>query len=193
MVLVGRIARPHGIRGRVVVNPETDFVERRFAAGATLWTGGAGREEMLTIASFRLQGGRPVVGFAGFDRIEDVERIAGQELRILEEDLQPLEPGQFYHHQLVGCRVETVDGTAVGQVARVEGGAGGSRLVVAGPRGEVLVPLAEEICVEIDAAGRRIRIAPPEGLLDLNEVRHRHDLSADGRGRPGGRRGQPGD
>ena len=192
MVLVGRIARPHGLLGQVIVNPETDFIGERFAVGATVWTGGAGREEALTITSFRVQAGRPVLAFDGFERVESVERLAGAELRVPEEALRPLEPGRFYHHDLAGCRVETTDGTTVGEVERVEGGAGGSRLVIAGSRGEILVPLAEEICVEIDVPGRRIRIAPPEGLLDLNEVRHRHDLPAHGRGRPGGRRGRAG-
>jgi 16S rRNA processing protein RimM len=169
MVLVGRIARPHGIRGQVVVNPETDFVNERFRVGATVWTRGASGEEALTVSSFRVQSGRPVIAFNGFARIEDVERLAGQELRVPEEALQPLEPGQFYHHQLVGCVVETTDGAAVGEVERVEGGTGGSRLVIGGRRGEILVPLAAEICVDIDVAARRIRIAPPEGLLELNE------------------------
>lgn len=192
MVLVGRIARPHGIRGQVVINPETDFVEERFRVGATMQTRGAGGEETLTIVSSRVQGGRPVVGFDGFERIEDVERLAGQELRIPESALSRLEAGRFYHYQLVGCAVETVDGEAIGEVERVEGGAGGSRLVVAGQRGEILVPLATEICVDIDVEAKRIRISPPDGLLDLNEIRHRHDLPADGRGGPRGRRRQPG-
>jgi 16S rRNA processing protein RimM len=200
MVLVGTVARPHGIRGQVIVNPETDFIEDRFRVGATLWirdaplrqgSGGQGEMSPLTVTSCRVQGGRPVVGFEGFERIEDVERLAGHELRVPEETLQPLEPGQFYHHQLVGCGVETVGGEKVGVVERVEGGVGGSRLVVSGARGEILVPLATEICVDIDVEAKRIRINPPDGLLDLNEVRHRHDLPADGRSRPRGRRYQP--
>jgi 16S rRNA processing protein RimM len=191
MVLVGKVARPHGIRGQVIVNPETDFIDDRFRIGATLWIRDA-EISTLTVTSFRVQGGRPVVGFEGFERIEDVERLAGHELRVPEDTLQPLEPGQFYHHQLVGCGVETVDGEKVGVVGRVEGGVGGSRLVVNGSRGEVLVPLATEICVDIDVEAKRIRINPPDGLLDLNEVRHRHDLPADGRGRTRGRRDQPG-
>jgi 16S rRNA processing protein RimM len=185
LVLVGRIARPHGIRGHVVVNPETDFVDERFREGATMYTRGASGDETLTISTARIQGGRPIVGFEGFARIEDVERLAGQELRVPEEELQALEPGRFYHHELVGCVVETVQGETVGRVERVEGGLGGSRLVVGGHRGEILVPLAAEICVEIDVPAKRIRVDPPDGLLDLNEVRHRHDLSADGGGRAG--------
>jgi len=63
MVLVGRIARPHGLRGQVIVNPDTDFVEERFVAGATLWTRSSGGEEALVVASMRVQNGRPVVAF----------------------------------------------------------------------------------------------------------------------------------
>ena len=54
---------------------------------------------------------------------------------------------------------------------RVEGGAGGSRLVVDGERGEILIPLAVDICVDVDVAARRIRIEPPEGLIELNETK----------------------
>jgi 16S rRNA processing protein RimM len=192
MVLVGRIARPHGLRGDVVVNPETDFAEERFAPGATLWTRSALGQEALTIAAARMQNGRPVVAFEGLTRIEDVERLAGLELRIPEDALQPLEAHTYYQHQLVGCAVETTSGEAIGAVTRVDGGAGATLLVVEGGRGEVLVPLSQAICVDIDVAGKRIRIDPPEGLIELNEVRHRHDLSADGARRPRGRRGQPG-
>jgi 16S rRNA processing protein RimM len=171
MVVVGRIARPHGLRGHVVVNPETDFLEERFRPGASVWIRSADGERRLTIADARVQGGRPVVAFEGLAHVEDVEGMSGLELRIPENALQPLEPGRYYEHQLVGCTVETLDGATVGPVVRVEGGAGGSRLAVEGARGEVLIPLAVDICVDIDVAARRIRIHPPEGLLELNETK----------------------
>jgi 16S rRNA processing protein RimM len=167
MVLVGRIARPHGIKGQVVINPETDFAEERFAEGATLWTRSERGNEQLTVSSTRLQSGRPVVGFEGFERIEDVERLAGLELRVPEANLHPLDAGVYYHHQLVGCSVETTAGAPVGEVARVDEGASGSLLAVRGARGEVLIPFAEAICVEVDVNARRIRIDPPDGLLEL--------------------------
>jgi 16S rRNA processing protein RimM len=168
MVLVGRVARPHGLRGQVFVNPETDFVEERFKVGATFWTRSARGDERLTVTSARVQNGRPVIGLEGFPSIEDVERLAGLELRVPEEELRPLEAGMYYHHQLMGCAVETVAGERVGIVARVDGGAAGSLLVVNSGDGEVLIPLAVEICVEIDVEQKRIRIDPPEGLLDVN-------------------------
>jgi 16S rRNA processing protein RimM len=168
MVLVGRVARPHGIRGQVIINPETDFIEDRFRVGATFWTRSARGDEQLTVTSARVQNGRPVIGFEGFSSIEDVERLAGLDLRVPEEDLQPLAAGTYYHHQLIGCAVETVSGERVGDVVRVDGGAAGSLLVVDGSRGEILIPLATAVCVDVDVEGRRIRIDPPEGLLELN-------------------------
>ena len=179
MVLVGRSARPHGLRGQVAVNPETDFVEERFRPGATVWMRGDDRGDVrgdtepqpLIVASARIQNRTPIVAFEGFTRIEDVEPLAGRELRVPESSLTPLEPGRYYEHQLVGCTVETIDGRPVGTVVRIEGGAAGSRLIVEGPRSEIQVPMVEGICAEVDVAARRIRIDPPEGLLELNETK----------------------
>jgi 16S rRNA processing protein RimM len=87
--------------------------------------------------------------------------------------------------------VELADGTRVGTVLRVDGGAANVRLVVGTAHGDVLVPLAAAICVDIDVEAKRIRIEPPEGLLELNDVRYRHDLPADGGGGARGRGRQP--
>ena len=135
MVVVGRVARPHGLHGLVIVNPETDFVEERFRAGAILWTRSTRGDEQLTITSARVQNGRPVIGFEGFSSIEDVERLAGLDVRVPEQELQPLEPGRDYHHQLMGCGVAPVDGERVGDGGSVVGGAAGRVLEVDG-RGE---------------------------------------------------------
>ena len=169
LVLVGRIARPHGLKGHVVVNPETDFAQERFATGAALWTRAAHGDEQLVIKESRLQGARPVIQFAGFDRIEDAERLSGQELRVPEESLQPLTEGTYYQHQLIGCVVETAGGERIGEVARVDGGTAGSLLAIDGPKGEILIPLAVDICTSVDVAAKRITVQPPEGLLELNE------------------------
>lgn len=186
MVLVGRIARTHGLAGHVVINPETDFPEERFAPGSGCWLGKASTARRVVVAASRLQGGRPIVAFFDISTIEDAERVVGSELRIAESDLRPLAAGTYYHHQLVGCAVETDAGTRVGDVTKVEGGGGGSGtlLVVGGQAGEVLIPFTADICTEVDVACRRIVIAPPEGLLDLN-VAHRSGRNRrQGRSRP---------
>jgi 16S rRNA processing protein RimM len=187
MVLVGRVARPHGLAGHVVINAETDFPEERFAPGSGCWLGTAAGAERVVVAASRLQNGRPILVFAGMHTVADAERTVGLELRIPEAQLRPLAEGTYYHHQLVGCAVETAAGAQVGAVVKVDGGggAGGSLLVVEGSDGEVLIPLAGPICAEVDVATRRIVVTPPEGLLELNVTPRRspHD------GRRRGRRG----
>ena len=171
MAVVGRIVRPHGLRGDVVVHPETDFIDERFQPGASFSTRSASGDEQLTIRTARVAGGRPVLGFEGVSSVEQAEGLVGLELRVPEETLQPLGEGMYYLHQLAGCVVSTTGGAHVGTVAKVDGGVGSSRLVIEGERGEILIPLAAEICIEIDVEAKRIVIAPPDGLLDLNDTK----------------------
>ena len=170
MAVVGRVARPHGIRGQVIVNPETDFPGERFHPGAELFVNRAGRAESITITTVRFQQQRPVIGLRGIDDMNAAATFAGAELRVPIERLAALPPDTFYRHDLIGCAVETSAGAVIGRVEDVEGTMGGSRLVVKTDGGaEVLVPLAAEICTAIDPAAKRIVIAPPTGLLELNE------------------------
>jgi 16S rRNA processing protein RimM len=170
MAVVGRIARAHGNKGQVIVNLETDFPEQRFRVGAELFVQRqAGTSERIVITSVRFQQQRPVIGIAGVETMNDAEALAGLELRVPREVLVTLPPGMYYHHDLVGCRVETTAGAMVGTVGAVEESAGGNHLVVDGARGEILVPLAPAICRAVDIAAKQIVIAPPDGLLELNE------------------------
>ena len=169
MAVVGRIARAHGIRGQVIVDPETDFPEERFQPGAELFIERGGVPEPIRITAVRFHRDRPIIGVDGVATMNDAELLAGLELRVPRDRLAALPARTFYRHDLVGCVVETNTGERVGEVSGVEGTLGGSRLVVDGPRGEILVPLAAEICVAIDLDSRRIVIEAPEGLLDLNE------------------------
>jgi 16S rRNA processing protein RimM len=173
MALVGRIARAHGLKGQVIVNLETDFPEERFQPGAELFVERGGRVEPVTITTVRFHRERPVIGLRGIESIADAEPLAGLELRVPLDALAPLPQGVFYRHDLIGCRVETTGGGPVGVVSDVEGTMAGSRLVIDGAGGEILIPLAVEICREIDPAAKRIVIDPPDGLIDLNEVRPR--------------------
>jgi 16S rRNA processing protein RimM len=168
MAVVGRIARAHGIRGQVILNADTDFAEERFQPGAELFVERDGRAEPVTITTVRFHRERPVIGLRGVETMSEAEALAGRELRVPIEWLAPLPQGTYYRHDLIGCRVMTRSGAAVGVVRDVEGTMEGSRLVIDGDAGEVLVPFAVEICPEIDPVNKRIVIDPPEGLVDLN-------------------------
>lgn len=167
MVIVGRIARPHGIRGEVVVDPATDFPEDRFAEGATVFAERDGAPAPMTVAAFRMHAGRPIVRFEPSATMNDAEALRGLELRVPESELGELPENVWYHHQLLGSRVRTKDGTDVGTVTAISGPTERSILVIDGPKGQALVPLVAEFCT-VDVAGRTVEIDPPEGLLEVN-------------------------
>ena len=168
MVLVGFVARTHGNRGEVILKSETDFPEQRFRIGGVLHARrNDGPIERLELTTVRFQQGRPIVGISGIGSISEAERLAGSELRVPETEQAPLPDGTYYHHQLIGCDVETGTGERIGRVVAVQGEGEATRLVVRGTRAEVLIPLVQEICA-IDVAAHRIVISPPEGLLEVN-------------------------
>jgi 16S rRNA processing protein RimM len=168
MAVVGHIARPHGIKGQFFVNPLTDFPEERFGVGGTLFLLRDGCIEPFTVTTSRIQNGRPVIGVEGITDMDAARELAGLEFRVPVTALVALPEGMFYHHDLIGSTVETVEGQQVGTVSDVQGDTGNSRLVVQAETGEILIPLVLDICTTIDTAAKRIVIAPPAGLLDVN-------------------------
>ena len=166
LILVGRVARAHGNKGQVIVNPDTDFPDDRFVVGATLLVGPAATPRRITSARFHQ--GRPVIGLEGIATMDDADRLAEAELKVPAATLAPLPERTYYRHELVGCEVQDTEGRLIGEVAAVEGSIEMSRLVVNAPHGEVLIPLVDEICVEVAPAERRIRIKAPDGLIELN-------------------------
>ena len=178
-LVVGRILRPHGLRGELSVEVRTDDPEKRFAAGSVLGTDPA-EAGPLTVEASRWHSGRLLVRFAGIADRTDAESLRGAWLTIDVADVPPPEdPDEFHDHQLTGLTVVTVSGDVVGTVTdvlhlgqtllAVTPAAGTSR------RAEVLVPFVAAIAVEVDLAGQRLVIDPPPGLLDLGQ-----DSSDDG-------------
>jgi len=161
-VVVGRIGPAHGLKGEVFVEPRTDEPERRFAAGETLRSATG----PLTVASSRTHSGKLVIRFAEIDGRNAAEAARGTELTcVVDPDDLPDDPEEFYDHQLVGLRVETADGGAVGEVERVEHGAAQDLLVIRLPGREVLFPFVSVFVPEVDLAGGRIVIDDKPGIL----------------------------
>ena len=164
LLLVGRVARPHGIRGHVVVSPETDFLEERFRVGRTLLVGPADRPVARTIRDARFHQGRPILSLSGVDTMNDAEALAGADVWLTAASLAPLPAGTYYRHDLVGCEVRDASDAVIGRVTAVEGTIDRSHLVV---DGSVMIPLVEGICVRVDLGERRVIVNPPEGLIEL--------------------------
>ena len=168
LVAIGEIGRPHGVRGEVRVRPLTDRPERfEDLRDCVLWDEVRNRRQPCRITGTRVHAGALVVAVAGYDSPEAVGALTGWLLAVPESEALPPPDGHFYPWQLVGCRVLTEDGRDVGRVLRIEGSPAQDLWVVGDERREHLVPAVAEIVREVDLAGRRVVIRPPEGLLDL--------------------------
>jgi 16S rRNA processing protein RimM len=162
--VVGRIGRPHGVRGEVTVQVRTDSPEQRFAVGAQL---GVGAGRTLTVDAVRPHAGNLLVRFAGV-----TDRAAAAELRgvLLTVDTVELpdldDPDEFYDHQLEGLTAVGSDGAQLGTVREVVHTPASDLLVLETDRGEALVPFVRAIVPEVDLSAGRVVLDPPAGLLD---------------------------
>jgi 16S rRNA processing protein RimM len=168
-VVVGRIGRPHGLRGEVSVEVRTDDPARRLAPGLTLQTDPAVAGP-LTIVTGRVHGSRLLLTFDGVGDRTGAEGLRGVLLLAeIDPDERPEDPEEFFDHQLVGLLVSTVAGEPVGEVTEMLHLPGQDVLVLRRPDGrEALVPFVTEIVPGVDLEGGRLVIDPPPGLLDEN-------------------------
>jgi 16S rRNA processing protein RimM len=166
-VVVGRIGRPHGVRGEVTVEVRTDDPDLRFVPGAALLTDPASRGP-LTVVGARWHRDILLLTLEGIDSREVAETYRNTELLVPVADLPQLEdPEDFYDHQLVGLTARSTDDTVLGEVAAVRH-EGADLLVVRRPEGgEVLVPFVTAIVPTVDLEGGFLVVDPPEGLLEL--------------------------
>lgn len=168
-LVVGRIGRPHGIRGELTVQVHTDDPDSRFAAGSVLATEPAARGP-LTVSSVRWHSGRLLVGFDGYADRTSAEDLRGTLLVMDSAEVGPGgDPDEFNDYELIGLDVATVAGEPVGAVADVLH-QGQDLLVIRPARPgaeEILVPFVAALVPEVDVKAGRLVIDPPPGLLDL--------------------------
>ena len=170
LVTVGRIGRPHGIRGDVVVGVRTDEPELRFARGSGLDTDPAGLGP-LTVAVSRWHSGELLVRFEGISDRDAAAELRGTWLTMDSAAIPASEdPDEFHDADLVGLAVRTVDGTQVGTVDDVLH-SGQDVLVIKSADGrDVMVPFVKALVPEVDVASGLLVIDPPAGLLNLEDV-----------------------
>jgi 16S rRNA processing protein RimM len=166
-LVVGRIARAHGINGEVSVEVRTDAADMRFAPGVQLDTDPP-RSEPLTVVRSRWHSGRLLVVFDGVADRSTAESLRGTLLTVDSSTSPDTDDDEFWDHDLVGLDAVSVSGDALGLVEDVLHPPGAPLLVVRRPDGgEALVPFVKEIVPTVDIAERRVVVDPPEGLFEL--------------------------
>ncbi|HZU47093.1 MAG TPA: ribosome maturation factor RimM [Mycobacterium sp.] len=168
-LVVGRVAKAHGVTGEVVVEVRTDEPDTRFAPGSVLRAKGSDDERSYVVDAARPHGGRLLVRLAGVADRDAADALRGSLLVIDSADLPPIDdPDEYYDHQLEGLRVRTITGQDIGTVAEVLHTAAGELLAInRGDAGELLVPFVSAIVTSVSLDSRTVEIDPPEGLLEL--------------------------
>ncbi len=169
-VVVGRIGKPHGIRGEVTVDVRTDEPERRYVDGAVLLAeaprGSAFAARTLTVARTRWHQGVLLATFAELPDRTAAEAARGVVLRaVVPADESPADPEEFYDHQLVGLAAHDVDGRHLGEVVGLVHGAQDLLRIRTPERREALVPFVSALVPEVDLAGGRVVVADRPGLV----------------------------
>lgn len=166
--VVGRLGRPHGLRGEVSVEVRTDSPDERFVPGAAFTTAPASAGP-LTLESVRQHGGVLLLRFAEAPDRTAAERLRGVELLV--STTASAEPDAWYPDELVGLAVRSPSGESLGEVARLDAGGAQDLLVVRTPDGrEVLVPFVTALVPDVDVAGGVVVVDPPGGLFDDQEA-----------------------
>lgn len=170
-LVVGRIAKAHGVTGELVVDIRTDDPDSRFVPGIRMRLKDArrGSSREVVVESVRPHGGRLLIRIDGVTDRDGADALRGALFVVDSADLPPItDPDEFYDHQLEGLRVCTVDGRDLGSIAEVLHTAGGELLAVRPESGaEILVPFVSAIVTSVSLEDGVVLIDPPEGLLDL--------------------------
>jgi 16S rRNA processing protein RimM len=166
-VVVGRIGRPHGVRGEVTVEVRTDDPDLRFVPGAVFATDPPSRGP-LTVAGRRWHREVLLLSVDGVDSREAAEELRNTELLLDIAALPELDdPESFYDHQLVGLTARLTDESELGEVVAVRHEGADLLVIRRADAGELLVPFVTAIVPTVDVAAGFLVVDPPEGLLDL--------------------------
>lgn len=162
-LVVGKLRKPHGVRGEMTMEVLTDFPER-IVVGKTVYLGEGYRP--FQVRSRRWHGTLMLVAFQGVDNPEQAGEYRNNLVYVRTDEIPPLEAGEYYHHQLLGLQVFTESAERLGKVVDIlETGSNDILVVNLDAGGEALLPFTDEVILQIDPSRRAIRVRLLPGLL----------------------------
>jgi 16S rRNA processing protein RimM len=167
LVPLGEIATTHGLDGWLKLNAVNADTAILVAGRSVQLDLGDSRVTFALAADAKPFKKQFLIKLNGVDGIDAAQRWIGATLSVAENALEPLEPGQYYHYQVIGFEVFHKDGTRIGTIASLMATAGGDILVVKEAEKEYLIPAVKEIVDKVDFDSRSVIVDPPAGLLDL--------------------------
>jgi len=170
LVMIGKIVKPHGIRGEVKVYAYSERPEnfKHYDKVVLQEPAGSGTE-IYKVVKCREQGKLAILQLEGVTSREAAEALQGYTLWLNKTDFPQLDSDEYYWHQLEGLAVLTESGQELGKVSRLFSTAAHDIMVVTGAGHEYMIPVKEDIIKNIDEQDGRVIISPPAGLLEINK------------------------
>ncbi len=168
-LVIGRLGKPRGLKGEVWLYPATDQLDRFTKLRKCFAEDRQGQlVKSLEVISVKLAGHKVCLSFTGCSDRDAAESLTGLYLSVDRAEAVPLEPGEYYIADLIGCRVYDAEHGLLGQVKQVESGTGADVVVVhqAGQK-DLLYPNLKSIVQKVDIAGARIDLILPDGLYEI--------------------------
>ncbi|WP_339208900.1 ribosome maturation factor RimM [Paenibacillus sp. FSL K6-3182] len=167
---VGKVVNTHGIRGELKILSQTDFADVRFASGNKLLMvneeSGASLE--VKVISSRANKNVYILKLEGFTDINAVEKYKGWVLKISADQQLELEEGEYYYHEIIGCRVVTEEGEELGTISEILSPGANDVWVVDRPKGsgkQLLLPVIDDVLVNVDTKEKIVTVHLMEGLI----------------------------
>ncbi|AEV95300.1 ribosome maturation factor RimM [Pediococcus claussenii] len=163
---VGKIVNTQGLRGEIKVISQTDFPEERFASGSILdLFNGDQKVQQVVIKHSRINKGTYILKLENFDSINEVEKFKGYSLKIAEDQLDELEEGQFYFHEIIGLKVIDQQRGEIGSIKDIlPYGANDVWVVDTGNGKELLLPYIKSVILKVNTDQNEVLVDIPEGL-----------------------------
>ncbi len=165
-ITIGRVRKPHGVRGEVTIGVLSDVSERFVAGSVVDIVLPDGQRRSARISAVRGRKGEAIVHFAGLETRDQAEELRAAVLEVDRSRVPDAPPGTFYFFELIGCECTDRRAGELGQVARVLDDGGGLLLEIEAGARSLLVPFVEAYIQDVDIANRRIELDLPEGLIE---------------------------
>lgn len=165
-VVVGRIRKPHGVRGEVLVEASTDTAERLAVGSQLLARDAAGTARSLVVAAARPHKGLLLVRFEGLESRDQVDALRSASLEVERAEVPPAPHGAYYYYELAGCECRDPQGVSLGRVVDLIEDGGGLLLEVASGAQRLLVPFVEAYVRRVDVEAGWIELDLPPGMIE---------------------------
>ncbi len=170
LLLIGKVVKPHGIRGWLKIKAYAESSATFSKAGTIFVHTADGKLEEWELVSIKPHKGHFLVELKGVDNRNKAEEFRNADIYI-QKDILHKEEGEFFWYELIGLKVYLVSGRYLGEIVQILPTGSNDVYIIRHKEKEYLIPAIEDVVKEIDVEGGKMLIEPLEGLLELAETK----------------------